>query len=125
MAASLRAELTLLEGAETLSLLPVPTPSPPELKCKDQEGPLEAGANNSGYANSKELRKKRQLMQRKMMVMSVMTLLFLASLAAFGAAGEKAKVKGMIVSRTGETLIVNSPDGKVTVVLTDETRTLH
>lgn len=64
-------------------------------------------------------------MQRKMMVMSVMTLLFLASLAAFGAAGEKAKVKGMIVSRTGETLIVNSPDGKVTVVLTDETRTLH
>ena len=62
-------------------------------------------------------------MQRKMMVMSLMTLLFLASLAAFGAAGEKAKVKGMIITRTGETLIMNGPDGKVTVLLTDETRT--
>jgi outer membrane protein OmpA-like peptidoglycan-associated protein len=43
--------------------------------------------------------------------------------AAFGASGDKAKVKGMIISRTGETLIVSSPDGKVTVVLTDDTRT--
>jgi outer membrane protein OmpA-like peptidoglycan-associated protein len=29
----------------------------------------------------------------------------------------------MIISRTGETLIVNGPDGKVTVVLSDDTRT--
>jgi outer membrane protein OmpA-like peptidoglycan-associated protein len=29
----------------------------------------------------------------------------------------------MIVTRTGETLIVNGPDGKITVVLTDTTRT--
>jgi outer membrane protein OmpA-like peptidoglycan-associated protein len=29
----------------------------------------------------------------------------------------------MIITRTGETLIVNGPDGKVTVVLTDDTRT--
>jgi outer membrane protein OmpA-like peptidoglycan-associated protein len=49
-------------------------------------------------------------------------LMVLASIAAFGASGDKVKVKGMIISRTGETLIVNSPDGKVTVVLDDDTK---
>jgi hypothetical protein len=62
-------------------------------------------------------------MERKTIVVSLMAVLFVTSVAAFGAAGDKAKVKGMIVSRTGETLIVNGPDGKVTVVLTDGTRT--
>src|SRR5215470_11915687 len=62
-------------------------------------------------------------MQRKTIVMSLMALVFLASVVAFGAAGEKAKVKGMIISRTGETLIVKSSEGNVTVVLADDTRT--
>ena len=62
-------------------------------------------------------------MQQKKFVVTLMTLFFVLSLAAFGAAGDKAKVKGMIISRTGETLIVNSPEGKTTVVLTDQTRT--
>ena len=62
-------------------------------------------------------------MQRKQIAVSLMTLSFLASVAAFGAAGEKAKVKGMIITRTGETLIVSGPDGKTTVVLTDDTKT--
>jgi outer membrane protein OmpA-like peptidoglycan-associated protein len=61
-------------------------------------------------------------MRRKTIVV-MMTVLFVTTVAAFAAAGDKAKVKGMIVSRTGETLIVNGRDGKVTVVLTDETRT--
>ena len=61
-------------------------------------------------------------MKRTTIVVSMMTLFFLASLTAF-AAGEKAKVKGMIITRTGETLIVSGPDGKTTVVLTDDTRT--
>jgi len=52
-----------------------------------------------------------------------MTLFFLASLSAFGAAGEKAEVKGMITTRTGETLVVKSAQGTVTVVLTDDTTT--
>lgn len=47
----------------------------------------------------------------------------LASVAAFGASGEKAKVEGMIISRTGETLIVRGPSGKMTVVLTEDTDT--
>jgi len=47
----------------------------------------------------------------------------LACASAFGASGEKTKVKGMIISRTGETLIVKGNSGKVTVVLTDETKT--
>jgi OmpA-OmpF porin, OOP family len=40
---------------------------------------------------------------------------------AFGA--DKAEVKGMITARTGETLIVQTADGNVTVVLTDDTTT--
>ena len=62
-------------------------------------------------------------MQRKVIEASVMLLIFLASVSAFGASGEKAKVKGMITSRTGETLIVKSADGNTTVVLTDDTKT--
>src|SRR6266513_1743324 len=62
-------------------------------------------------------------MQRNTIVVSLMTVLFVTSVAAFGAGGNKAKVKGMIITRTGETLIVSGPDGKTTVVLTDDTKT--
>ena len=62
-------------------------------------------------------------MQRKTIVVSLMALFFLASVSAFGASGDKAKVKGMITTRTGETLIVKSGEGTTTVVLTDTTRT--
>jgi outer membrane protein OmpA-like peptidoglycan-associated protein len=48
-----------------------------------------------------------------------MALCLLASVFAF--AGDK--VKGMITTRTGETLIVNSGGGNTTVVLTDNTKT--
>jgi OmpA-OmpF porin, OOP family len=58
-------------------------------------------------------------MQRRMTVVSLMALLFLASVFAY--AGDK--VKGMIITRTGETLIVKSGDEKTTVVLTDDTKT--
>jgi OmpA-OmpF porin, OOP family len=46
----------------------------------------------------------------------------LASVSAFGASGDKAKAKGMISSRTGETLILNTTDGKTTVVMDDSTK---
>ena len=45
----------------------------------------------------------------------------LSSVFAFG--GDKARVKGMITTRTGETLIVKSGEGNTTVVLTDDTTT--
>src|ERR1700741_1232790 len=61
-------------------------------------------------------------MQEKKIAVTLMTLLSLLSLAAFGASDEK-EVKGMITSRTGETLIVKSGVGTTTVVLTDNTRT--
>src|SRR5215472_5076221 len=60
-------------------------------------------------------------MQRKTMVVGLMTVLFVA--AAFGASGDKAKVQGMIISRAGETMVVQNPEGKTTVVLADDTRT--
>jgi len=42
---------------------------------------------------------------------------------AFRARSDETQVKGMITSRTGETLIVSGASGKVTVVLTGQTRT--
>jgi OOP family OmpA-OmpF porin len=62
-------------------------------------------------------------MQRKAIVVSLITLFFLASLTAFGASGDKTKVQGMIISRAGETMVVQNPQGKITVVLDDDTRT--
>jgi len=60
-------------------------------------------------------------MHRRMTVVSLMALFLLASAFAFG--GDKTQVKGMINTRTGETLIVQSGGQNVTVVLTDETKT--
>ena len=62
-------------------------------------------------------------MYRKAIVMSLMSLLFLGAVSAFGANGEKTEAKGIITSRTGETLIVKTASGNVTVVLTDSTST--
>jgi len=59
-------------------------------------------------------------MNRKTIAASLM-LSLAASVGAF--AGDKAEVKGMIIARTGETLIVNGPDGRTTVVLTGDTNT--
>src|SRR5215472_2259986 len=60
-------------------------------------------------------------MHRKAIVASLVALFFVASVHAFG--DEKAEVKGMISGRAGDTLIVKSAQGNVTVVLTDNTRT--
>ena len=46
----------------------------------------------------------------------------LAGLAYGVSSGEKAKIKGVIATRTGETLVVSSDSGKVTVVLGDDTK---
>jgi OOP family OmpA-OmpF porin len=62
-------------------------------------------------------------MHRKTFVESLMAVFLLASVSAFGASGDNAKAKGMIISRTGETLIVKTKEGKVTVVLDDDTKT--
>ena len=60
-------------------------------------------------------------MQRKTIAVSLMALFFVASVFAFG--GDKTEVKGMITTRTGETLIVKSGEGTTTVVLTADTTT--
>ena len=59
--------------------------------------------------------------RRISVLVGLMAMYFLASVCAFG--GDKAEVKGMITTRTGETLIVKSGNGTTTVVLTDDTRT--
>jgi outer membrane protein OmpA-like peptidoglycan-associated protein len=67
---------------------------------------------------------KGKAMHREKIAVNLMTLLVLASIPAFAARGDKAEVKGMIVSRTGETLQVKSEAGTTTtVVLTDNTTT--
>lgn len=62
-------------------------------------------------------------MHRMTIAANRIALFVLASVMAFGASGDKTQTKGMIMSRTGETLIVSTPEGKTTVVLTDYTRT--
>jgi outer membrane protein OmpA-like peptidoglycan-associated protein len=62
-------------------------------------------------------------MRPQTIVVRLTALFFLASVSSYGASGDKVEIKGMITSRTGETLIVNSANGNVTVVLTDDTRT--
>jgi OOP family OmpA-OmpF porin len=59
-------------------------------------------------------------MHRKKIATSLMALVVLAVIPAFG---DDAQVKGMIMSRTGDTLVVNTGAGNTTVVLTDETTT--
>ena len=61
-------------------------------------------------------------MHQQRIVVSLMALFTVATIA-FGATGDQAGVKGMIMSRTGKTLIVKSADGNVTVALSDETKT--
>ena len=60
-------------------------------------------------------------MHPKIIVASLTALFLATSVSAFGAKG--GKVNGIITSRTGETLIVSNPEGKTTVVLTDDTTT--
>jgi outer membrane protein OmpA-like peptidoglycan-associated protein len=62
-------------------------------------------------------------MNRKTIVASLIALFLLASVSAFGASGDKAGAKGMIIARAGETFVVKTADGNVTVVLTDGTTT--
>jgi outer membrane protein OmpA-like peptidoglycan-associated protein len=62
-------------------------------------------------------------MHRKTILASLMALFLLASVWAFGKSGDKAKAKGMIISRTGETLIVRGGQRTVTVIINDETKT--
>lgn len=62
-------------------------------------------------------------MNRKCKTTVLTALCFLAAIATYGAGDEKARVEGMIITRTGETLIVSNPQGQVTVVLTANTRT--
>jgi OOP family OmpA-OmpF porin len=60
-------------------------------------------------------------MHQKVNLVSLMALFFLVSASAFGA--DKAEVKGIITTRTGEKLVVKTTQGNVTVVLTDQTTT--
>jgi OmpA-OmpF porin, OOP family len=59
-------------------------------------------------------------MYQKKIAVGLMALCALAAIPAFG--GE-AEIKGMIINRTGETLVVKSAEGTTTVVLTDDTTT--
>ena len=62
-------------------------------------------------------------MYLRAIAVNLMALSFLAAVSAFAASGDKAEVRGMITTRTGESLVVKSADGNITVALTDDTRT--
>jgi len=56
-------------------------------------------------------------------ITSVATVCLLMWIAGVARGGDKTKTNGMIISRTGETLIVSGANGRTTVVLTDDTDT--
>src|SRR5262245_21529342 len=58
--------------------------------------------------------------KRATIVASLMALVLMGSVAVLGA--DKTKVKGMISARRGETFVVNTEQGKVTVVLQESTK---
>lgn len=62
-------------------------------------------------------------MQRKLTTIVVMAVCFLVSHTTICIGDDQTKVQGTIIARTGEKLIVNGPDGKYTVLLTDATDT--
>lgn len=62
-------------------------------------------------------------MKRTCITTVPVALCLLAVASAFGASGDKARVEGIIITRTGETLIVSNAQGQVTVVLTPDTST--
>jgi outer membrane protein OmpA-like peptidoglycan-associated protein len=59
--------------------------------------------------------------KHRMIGTSLLAVCFLVAASAFSAA-QNVKVKGMISGRTGETLILNTSDGNVTVVMDDSTK---
>jgi OmpA-OmpF porin, OOP family len=59
--------------------------------------------------------------KRRTIGTSLLAVCFLVAASAFSAA-QNVKVKGMISGRTGETLVLSTPDGNVTVVLDDSTK---
>ena len=61
-------------------------------------------------------------MQRNTIVLSLMALFLTTSITS--SAAEKAKAKGMIISRAGETFVVKTPESKITVVLDDGSKTI-
>ena len=59
---------------------------------------------------------------KSMMVCSAVLCCLLVGLAFGVSNGEKAKVKGVIATRTGETVVLATDAGNVTVVLNDDTK---
>jgi hypothetical protein len=62
-------------------------------------------------------------MHRIASFIALMAMLSLASISALAQSGEKTKVKGIINSRTGDSLVVSTAQGNVTVILNDTTKT--
>jgi len=62
-------------------------------------------------------------MQRNRFFAKLLTICFLVCVSVFSVGDDQTKVQGMIISRAADTLIVNGPDGKTTVVLTPATDT--
>lgn len=54
-------------------------------------------------------------------IVGLLTMCFVALLSA-NAQGEKTKIKGLITARTGDTIVMKTTDGSVTVTLDDDTK---
>jgi OmpA-OmpF porin, OOP family len=59
--------------------------------------------------------------KRIRIIVGLFTMCFVALLSA-NAQGDKAKIKGLITERTGDTIVLKTTDGSVTVTLDDDTK---
>jgi OmpA-OmpF porin, OOP family len=59
--------------------------------------------------------------KRMRIMLGLLTMCFVALLSA-NAQGDKTKVKGLITARTGDTIVLKTTDGSVTVTLDDDTK---
>jgi OmpA-OmpF porin, OOP family len=59
--------------------------------------------------------------KRIRVLVGLLTMCFVALLSA-NAQGDKAKIKGLITARTGDTIVLKTTDGTVTVTLDDDTK---
>jgi len=59
--------------------------------------------------------------KRIRVIVGLLTMCFVALLSA-NAQGDKAKIKGLITARTGDTIVLKTTDGTVTVTLDDDTK---
>jgi outer membrane protein OmpA-like peptidoglycan-associated protein len=71
---------------------------------------------------AEETEEKENMKSKRIRIMLGLFAIFALALLSANAQGDKTKVKGLITGRTGDTVILKTTDGSVTVTLDDDTK---